>query len=274
MFIDHLLNVVKGAFLYPFKHAKEISVVYFKTLIIYFLLGYVAVLVTTYGLGLTELTKSLVFIINAILVLAVFMALMPLYVSVTRHVILKESFDAHVSSRILKTREVMTFVAWAKLLFVLLIPVFLAGLPMIVGIIQIPDTHLPDLGLGIELKVEKLILLLGALIGLYLALRASIMIIHAALDMDTTIGASLRITKSHTLLLAGYLVAYVILTIVLTKVLLMLYSIIGGPLNLAALIAMPTLGAMIVTLVTVFYDMLMGIIFVAGLAKIYLVITK
>lgn len=263
------IGVLKDAIVYPFKYFKDISGVFFMTLVVYVAIAYIGILFAKYGLGITALT-GLVFIINAVLVLAVLLALMPLYVSVTRHIVLGEKVGSVVLGRMLKTREVTTFVAWIKLLLLFIVPIFLAGVILaLMGRIVTPDI---GIGLGLAFTVEHLVLGLGVLIALYLVIRGSMMVIHGALDKDTSINASFAATKAHMLYIFAVVISLIILLILLCYALMYIYGIVGGLWGIGDLLAMNIIGALIVTVVTVFFDLLMGVIFVAGLTKVYLTI--
>jgi hypothetical protein len=265
------IGVLKDAFVYPFKHFIDISGVFIMTLVVYVAIVYAGILFAKYGLGVAELT-GLVYIISAILALAILLALMPLYVSVTRHIVLGEKVESVVFGKMLKTREVTTFIAWIKLLLLMIAPIFLAG--VLISLIGTDEGPMLSIGWKLAATKEHIIMWVAILIALYLGVRGSMMVVHGALDNDISIKASFAVTKMHVLFIFIVVLSLIILLSLLSCALMYVYGIVGGLWGIGDLFRLDIFGLLVATIVIVLFRMLLGVIFVAGLSKVYMTIGK
>jgi hypothetical protein len=273
MVLKRALGISFEAVLYPFKNIASLILPYIITLILFSLLGVLFFELNGKAFEAGMMGDLENFFLNALIILAMLVVVMPMFVSVTRNIVLGEKVDFKILMRLYNKRELTTLVGWLKLFVLYFLPIALFGwLAMIIF-----GEHFGDEVFTIgSLVVAKGFFMVGfgVLLGLIFLFKGSMAVVTGALDKGISVRNSFKIIKGH----GGLLFLTVLIVLILMGLLMWLIFYLAGLFGVVwdvkALLAMSLLGKLMLITEIVAARLLMGIIFMAALSKYYLAIAS
>lgn len=264
---------------YPFRNFGMLLLPFFVTLLVFGVLMYVLFDMDILAAAEGRFGSLLNIAMNVAMLLIVLLAVVPLLVGVVRHIVLGEKIEPFVLKNMFMGRTLAVVFGWIKLVVAGFIPLLLAALlvSLIEGIEfarmggQVATVAAGETNV---LSIIGLIIMILGLLGMFIVIaRGSMIMVSGALDRGVSLRTSFEVTKHRTVLILLTLIGLMILTGLLLWLLLLIASQFGFGLDVDQLLALSQGGKLVLTAVVVFVRLLIAVMFIAVLAKLYLVLT-
>jgi hypothetical protein len=273
MKVGKFLSIAVESLAYPFKNIGSLIVPFLLSLLLVVPLAYMLMVVNLGAYAEGSLMGLGTTLVDAVLIVAWIIVIAPLFVAVTRDLVIGEKVEPFVLKGLLQARTYQVVFAWIKLLLIYLVPIAVFG--YMGGLIFGEKFGDPLFSIG-GLVVGKghLMLFVGFLVGLFYLIRGSMATVTAAIDIGFSIRNSFSVTRGHALQIFLAVLFLIILMGLLMGLFFYIAGLFGVVWDAGALMAMPLQGKLMLITEMVAARLLISIMFVAALAKVYLVIAN
>lgn len=261
-----------GAVIYPIVNIFPLVIPYLLTLVMFVAVGYLAMILNVEAIASGVFGSSnFEYLLNLGILLLFILVLAPLLVMVARHVVVSEKIGQFVVLNLFGMNELRFVISMFILLLLFVLPVVVAGL-FVSYVPGLTSTQVLFSVMGTSFTSVQTVFLIGFVVGIYFFTRGMLSPVAAAVGKDMSLGNSFKLTKGHGLLiLVGTLVMMSLMGLLLWQFL-VVSGLSSTVMDAKALLAMSPLEKLIFLAKVLSVRLLMGIMFVAYMAKLYVVL--